>query len=212
MTLRIIGSGFGRTGTTSMKEALTQLGFGPCHHMSEALKDPQTHMPKWRAVFSGEQVDWDEVFAGFEAQVDWPGAHVWPQTMRAFPEAKVIHTERPSDGWWESFNQTIGKFFRMLDDLDLPPEIAELFAVMKGGIMLDNFDDFTDRDSAIATYERNNARVREEVPADRLLVFDVRQGWAPLCEFLDVPVPQEAFPNRFPKREFWELLGGEPEG
>jgi len=72
------------------------------------------------------------------------------------------------------------------------------------------FTDFTDRDAAIAAYRANNQRVRETIPAERLLVFHVADGWEPLCEFLDAPVPDEPFPRTNPKKEFWEHFGGEP--
>lgn len=209
MSLKVIGSGFGRTGTMSMKEALDVLGLGPCHHMIEVMENP-SQLAFWKAISAGEAVDWNEVFAGYSSQVDWPGAHVWQETAIAFPEAKVIHTERPEDAWWNSFNNTIGKFFAVLSELDLPPQVADIFGTMKGLIMEGNFSDFTDRDSAIATYRLNNEKVRDTIPADRLLVFHVADGWEPLCRFLELPVPGTEFPHRHPKKEFWEHFGGEP--
>jgi hypothetical protein len=209
MTLKVIGSGFGRTGTMSMKDALGVLGFGPTHHMTEVMEHPE-QLRHWKAIFAGEEVDWAEVFAGYNSQVDWPGAHVWHETSIAFPEAKVIHTERPEDAWWASFSTTIGRFFQISDQIPLPPHIAEIMTTMKDGLMARTFEDFTDRDSAIAVYRRNNARVREIIPADRLLVFHVADGWEPLCRFLDVPVPSQPFPHHFTRDEFWQLLGGEP--
>jgi Sulfotransferase domain len=154
--------------------------------------------------------DWAEVFSGYNSQVDWPGAHVWHQTSIAFPNAKVIHTERPEDDWWASFNGTIGKFFALADKMELPPAFAEIFATMENGFLKQTFTDFTDRDAAIAGYRRNNAKVRETIPADRLLVFNVADGWAPLCDFLGVPVPATDFPHKNVRREFWEHFGGEP--
>ena len=209
MTLRVIGSGFGRTGTMSTKEALTHLGLGPCHHMVEVMENP-AQPPLWKRLADGEPVDWEEVFAGYVSQVDWPGAHVWPQTMEAFPQARVIHTERPEEAWWNSFNGTIGRFFACANDLDLPPHIRDIFITMRRWLIDGTFSDFTDKDSAIAAYRRNNERVRELVPAERLLIFNVADGWGPLCEFLQLPVPGDAFPHRNPKKEFWEHFGGEP--
>src|SRR6516162_879591 len=100
MALQVIGSGFGRTGTMSLKRALEQLGFGPCHHMEEVLAHPE-QVPHWQAIVAGRAVNWDEVFAGYRSQVDWPGAHVWRELTAAYPRAKVIHTVRPEDGWWK---------------------------------------------------------------------------------------------------------------
>lgn len=209
MSLKVIGSGFGRTGTMTMKEALGVLGLGPCHHMIEVMENPK-QLPHWKAIAAGEQVDWADVFEGYTSQVDWPGAHVWHETSIAFPDAKVIHTERPEDDWWNSFNGTIGKFFAVYTDLELPPHITDIFDTMKSWLIDGTFSDFTDRDTAITAYRLNNQKVRDTIPADRLLVLNVAEGWAPLCRFLELPVPVTAFPHRHPKKEFWEHFGGEP--
>src|ERR1700734_987024 len=126
MTLKVIGSGFGRTGTMSMKLALEQLGFGPCHHMVEVMGNP-AQPAHWKALASGKAVDWNDVFLGYNSQVDWPGASVWHETSMHFPAAKVVHTERPEDEWWKSFDMTIGKFFRVAHEMGLPPHIAAIF-------------------------------------------------------------------------------------
>ncbi len=94
MTLSVIGSGFGRTGTKSLKEALEQVGFSPCHHMHEVVEHPE-QVAHWQAVAAGETVDWAAVFGGYNSQVDWPGAHVWRELSVAYPDAKVVHTLRP---------------------------------------------------------------------------------------------------------------------
>ncbi|QYX56345.1 hypothetical protein K1T73_15000 [Roseovarius sp. SCSIO 43702] len=210
MTLQVIGSGFGRTGTMSTKVALERLGFGPCHHMVAVMEDA-AQPPLWKAFFAGGPVTPNQLYEGYGSQVDWPGAHIWPQALAAFPEAKVLHTERPEDKWWSSFDSTIGKFFRLVDDLDLPPHVADLFIMMRDGFLRKTFEDFTDRECAIAAYRRNNEAVRAAVPADRLLVFDVAEGWEPLCAFLNVPQPDEEFPRLHQKKEFWEHFGGDPE-
>ncbi|MFQ5624754.1 MAG: sulfotransferase family protein [Paracoccaceae bacterium] len=210
MSLQIIGSGFGRTGTMTMKDALGVLGFGPTHHMTEIMAHPE-QLRHWKAIFSGGDVDWADVFAGYNSQVDWPGAACWQESLIAFPEAKVIHTERPAEDWWASFNGTIGKFFALMDQLELPPEFRELFKTMRDGFLKSTFTDFTDRASAIAAYRANNRKVREIVPAERLLIFNVADGWAPLCRFLGVPEPAADFPHHHVRREFWEHFGGEPE-
>lgn len=210
MTLEIIGSGFGRTGTMTMKDALGVLGFGPTHHMVEVMERPD-QLAYWKAIFAGEDVDWDDVFADFRSQVDWPGASQWQKSIIAYPEAKVIHTERPEEDWWNSFNATIGKFFAVADDMPLPPHLKELFSVMRNGFLAETFEDFTNRDCAIEAYRKNNLMVREIVPADRLLVFNVAEGWEPLCAFLDCPVPDIPFPHHNLRKEFWDLLGGEPD-
>ena len=157
MTLKVIGSGFGRTGTMSTKTALEQLGLGPCHHMIEVMNNP-AQPAHWQAVAVGEQVDWHEVFADYEAQVDWPGAHVWEKTAAAFPEALVLHTERPEADWWNSFSVTIGKFFTLYETLPLPPHICDISDVMAGSFMKETFTDHTDRDQAIGAYGETTRR------------------------------------------------------
>lgn len=210
MTLKVIGSGFGRTGTMTMKQALGTLGFGPTHHMTEVMAHPE-QLAHWKAIFAGEDVDWAEVYEGYGSQVDWPGAAYWHQAAIAFPEAKVIHTERPEEDWWASFDETIGKFFALMDTLPLPPHLQNIFEVTKAGLIEKTFTDFTDRASAISAYRANNAKVREIIPAERLLVFNVADGWDPLCRFLDVPVPDMPFPRTHARDEFWAHFGGEPE-
>ncbi len=209
MTLKVIGSGFGQTGTKSMKQALELLGFDPCHHMYEVMAS-EGQQALWMAAMRGEEIDWDAMYAGFVSQVDWPGVHYWHEASIAFPAAKVVHTERDEDAWWESFSATIGKFHTVLDQVPLPPHLTALFREIKATMVDPVFGDHADRGSAIAAYRAHNARVREIIPADRLLVFEVRQGWGPLCDFLGVPVPAEAFPRSNPRAEFWDVVGGEP--
>ena len=209
MALKIIGSGFGRTGTMTTKTALEQLGFGPCHHMIEVIENP-AQAAFWKALAAGKTVDLADVFAGYNAQVDWPGARIYQESSIAFPDAKVIHTERPAEDWWNSFSGTIGKFFRLAPTMPLPPHIADIFTTMSGYLMAHHFADFTDKASTIAAYNRHNQKVRDTIASDRLLVLNVAQGWDPLCRFLGVPVPATPFPRLNPKVEFWEHFGGEP--
>jgi len=208
MALKIIGSGFGRTGTMSTKIALEQLGFGPCHHMVEVMGTPDQH-GFWQAHAQGQDVNWAEVFAGYQAQVDFPGATVWRELSIAFPDAKVVHTERPEDEWWASYSGTINKFWMHRTHLDMPPPVAAVFETMDK-IVVQDLIGGTDRDSAIKAYRRNNQQVRETIPEDRLLVFTPSDGWEPLCRFLDVNIPQGDFPRSHARDEFWAHFGGEP--
>lgn len=155
-------------------------------------------------------MDWSVVFEGYASQVDWPGAAIWEQSLAAFPDARVIHTERPEDAWWASFSKTIGKLFGVIGTLPLPEHPMDTVITMREGVVGRALGDFRDRERAVAAYRANNRRVREIVPADRLLVFDVAEGWAPLCAFLDLPVPGTPFPHHNVRNEFWEHFGGEP--
>jgi Sulfotransferase domain len=208
MGLKVIGSGFGRTGTMSTKMALEQLGLGPCHHMVEVMGNP-AQPPFWADLARGREVDWSEVFEGYTSQVDFPGATVWHELSIAFPEAKVIHTERPEEEWWASYATTIGKFFAHRKSIALPPPVAEIFETMDELLVKGVFGGL-DRESSIAAYRRNNEKVRATIPAEKLLVFTPADGWEPLCRFLDLPVPPSQFPRSNARDEFWALFGGEP--
>lgn len=208
MSLQIIGSGFGRTGTMSTKRALEQLGFGPCHHMTEVMGNPD-QPAFWDAHAAGAEVDWADVFVGYGAQVDFPGATVWHELSIAFPEAKILHTERPEDAWWASYSGTINKFWEYRTHLDLPPPIAKVFETMDK-IVVQDLIGGTDRKAAINAYRRNNEKVRDTIPADRLLVFTPTDGWEPLCRFMEVDVPDGDFPRSHARNEFWAHFGGEP--
>jgi hypothetical protein len=210
MALAVVGSGFGRTGTLSLKHALEMLGFGPCHHMEEVLANP-SQVPYWQAVAAGEPVDWHAVFAGYRAQVDWPGAHVWRELAAAFPDAKVIHSVRPEESWWRSFSTTIGKVLRLHARMPLPPHGRAMMAAAVEIIGNQTFGgEWADREKALAAYRRRAEDVRAAIPPERLLVFDVAAGWDPLCGFLGVPVPAEPFPRLNAQDDFWKLVGGEP--
>ena len=138
MSLAVIGSGFGRTGTASLKRALEKLGFSPCHHMEQVLSHPE-QVAHWQAVVAGKPVGWDDVFNGYRSQVDWPGAHVWRELADAYPEAKVIHSVRPEDAWWTSFSATIGKLLTIYKDMPLPPHVAAIADVMEIAIVQQTF-------------------------------------------------------------------------
>ncbi|MCT8328878.1 sulfotransferase family protein [Albidovulum sediminis] len=209
MTLKIIGSGFGRSGTKSLKLALESLGFGPCHHMHEVIAS-ERQQALWMAAMSGAEIDWGDIYAGFSRQVDWPGLHYWHEASVAFPAARVIHTERDEEDWWASFSTTIGRFHTVLDQVPLPPALDAFFRALRTTMVDPAFGDHTDKASAIAAYRAHNARVRATIPAGRLLVMDVRQGWGPLCDFLGTDVPDAPFPRTNARAEFRDVVAGEP--
>lgn len=211
MTLKVIGPGFGRTGTKTVKLALEHLGFGPCHHMYEVFDDPP-QVAHWQDFAAGKPVDFTEVFKGYRSQIDWPGAHVWRELAEAFPDAKVLLTRRPEESWYRSYSRTIGKFMRLYKTLDLPPHIRDMADTMKIMVENTNFSgNSSDKDTAIAAYRQRTEEVTAAIPSNRLLIFDVAEGWEPLCRFLDVPVPKQPFPHENKRGDFWEALGGEPE-
>jgi hypothetical protein len=191
----VIGAGFGRTGTLSLKTALETLGFGPCYHMSTVFEHLH-HIPIWQAVGDGRHVDWETVFAGYRAAVDWPTSAFYTRLMAAYPRAKVILTVRDPDAWYASVRRTI--YHEPDDQLppDTPPELVA-HRRMADTIIWDGLfrGGFADRAHAIDIFNRHIAEVKSAVPADRLLVYNVREGWEPLTRFLDVETPAIPFPH-----------------
>ncbi len=195
--LQVIGAGFGRTGTMSLKAALEFLGYAPCYHMTEMVKNPE-HFRLWAAAGDGAPVDWRRLYANYRATVDWPGCLYYRELMATFDQAKVILTVRDPDRWYDSVLNTLYSLKTATDDYlatagstGRPPSV-----LYENRIWTDTFAGrFSDRRFAIGVYERHNQQVRDSVPADRLLDYRVSEGWQPLCEFLRLPVPDLPFPQ-----------------
>ena len=186
MALKVIGTGFGRTGTDSMRNALNILGVGPTHHMFELEEGAPLREP-WLALAKGAQPDWSLLFEGYRACVDWPSAFYWRALIAEYPAAKVLLTLRSADSWWDSFSATILKYIQSKDD---PNGLAQLLVADQ--VFSGRPDD---RDHAIATYNRNTEEVMETVNPDRLLVHHLGDGWEPLCRWLSLPLPDTSYPS-----------------
>lgn len=201
MSLEIIGPGFGRTGTNSLKVALEHLGFGPAHHMFEVRDHPE-QLAGWQALADGGHPDWKAIFRGYRAQVDWPGARYWRELAAHYPDAKVILTVRDADTWFDSVQATIAKFMAGRGSYD-DPHINGV-AEMANKLIVDGVFDgrMFERSYATRLFNAHIAEVEASIPASRLLVFDVREGWAPLCAFLGVGVPAISFPRLNPSKQF----------
>lgn len=194
MALKVIGSGLGRTGTMSLKLALEQLGLGPCHHMVEVFMHPES-VPQWVAAGAGKP-DWDAIFAGYQSMVDYPGCKFWRELMDYYPDAKVLHSLRDPDKWFDSTQATI--FAPGSGAVNAPEPMREFF----GMVMSDFGGRQHDRAYMIDYFKRHTEAVIATVPKDRLLVFEASQGWEPLCEFLGAPVPDTPFPRENTTAEF----------
>jgi len=194
VTLQVLGAGFGRTGTLSLKAALTTLGIAPCHHMVEVASHPE-QAPRWAAAARDGVPDWRALLKGFCAAVDWPAAALWRELSVDCPDARVILTVRDATAWYASFRDTILEHTAAL----APPSGSALRAVydLTHELVLDGVFAGRADDAAYATgvYEAHNRSVIATIAAERLLVYDVAAGWAPLCRFLDRPVPQAPFPR-----------------
>ena len=206
MSIDIIGAGLGRTGTLSLKLALERLGFAPCYHMLQLIEHPD-RLPHWEAATRGDTVDWDVLFAGYRATVDYPGCLFYRSLMAHYPEAKVILTVRDPETWYDSAYSTIFPGGRPADLPSLPAEMSSRQRMIDRLIWDGQFGGrFADRAHALAEFQRHIEEVEQTVPAERLLVFEVREGWEPLCAFLDVPVPDEPFPRTNSQQEFHDRL------
>ena len=201
MALDIIGPGFGRTGTSSLKTALEHLGFGPAHHMFE-VRDNPANLPHWQALARGEQPDWNTVFSGYRSQVDWPGARYWRELADFYPDARIILTVRDPDEWYDSVEATILKLLAQRGQID-NPHVSGLVEMAHTLIEIGEFDGrMRDRDYAISVFNQRIADVQAAFQSSRLLTFNVAEGWEPLCEFLGCKVPAITFPRLNSSKQF----------
>lgn len=203
--LQVIGAGFGRTGTTSLCAALDALGLGPCYHMRDVMAQPR-RIRQWLRIGQGAVPDWDEVFTGYRSAVDWPATAYWRELAAAYPDAKLVLTVRDPQAWYDSARRTIFQqvidpprgvrtaAFRLLATLS--PNLRAYLKMIHTTILQPVFNGrIADREYAIGVFERHIEQVRAGIPAQRLLIYRVADGWEPLCEFLDLPVPDVPFPH-----------------
>lgn len=193
--MKVIGAGFPRTGTMSTKAALEQLGLGPCYHFVTQFERPQD-IAVWQAAADGMPVDWASLFADFQAAVDWPTSAYYRQLMAVYPDARILLNVRDPEAWYESVLNTVYPAIRsgLSAPADSIPGRAGRAMNTAGweGIFHGRFED---KEYAISVFERWNQEVKDTVPPDRLLVWEVKQGWERLCNFLGVPVPEAPFPR-----------------
>jgi hypothetical protein len=202
--LRVVGAGLGRTGTHSLKIALERLLGAPCYHMVEVFKRP-ADMEVWRAAANGKLPDWHKLFEGYGAVVDWPAAAFWSEIAEAFPDAVILFSYRDADAWWKSATRTIFEGFRRRPE-DVPtqgPGMNPAFVPMITDLFAKTFTpDFLEEAPAKAAFERHNADVRQRAPRNRLVEWQAKDGWGPLCAALGLPVPGEPFPVTNTTEEF----------
>jgi len=204
MELAVVGAGVGRTGTHSLKLALEQLLGAPCHHMVEILGDPG-QAPAWIDAIEGRPVDWSAMLSNYRAIVDWPGGSFWRELSQANPDALVLLSVRDPEEWYRSASNTI---FLSFDRV--PPELTPWMVAVRE-MLRDRFSNqFDDPKAMMDAFVRHNDAVRAEVPASRLLEWNLGDGWAPICERLELPVPAEPFPVTNSTDDFRAMVGIEP--
>jgi hypothetical protein len=194
MALRVVGAGLGRTGTHSLKLALEQLLGGPCYHMSELI-EREDDTAVWAAAVEGEEVDWAAFLSDFRATLDWPACAFWEPIAAAHPDAVVVLSVRESpEAWANSFERTIAQALQKpvpADDEAWQERRRMVVAMVESTFT----PDWRDRDAALAAYNRHNDRVRETVPAGRLVEHRAGDGWEPLCAALGLDIPEAPFPH-----------------
>ena len=188
----------------SLKLALEQLGFGPCHHMKEVIDNGADQVKLWNAAIAGKP-DFDAIYNGYSSAVDWPTAAFWREVSDAYPGAKVILSSRSADSWYESISETI--LATVWARESWPAPAVEWFSMVEK-VLERSLGTSRDRASIIAAFHAQEEAVKAEIPASRLLVHQAKDGWKPLCEFLGVPVPDTPYPRTNSKEEFFELMKG----
>jgi hypothetical protein len=198
MPLKVVGAACPRTGTLSLKLALEQLGFGPCHHMIEVIRHPELGAP-WIDAAEGRP-DWDGIFRNYAACVDAPSCYYWRPIAAHYPDAKVILAERDPETWFESIHATVFSKVWIDTTLNMPlgPFFAKLYEPYGDRIL--------DHDYMIADYARYREEVKRTIAPERLLVYRTGDGWEPLCDFLGVPAPDSAFPQSNTREEMLAMI------
>ena len=210
--MKVLAMGLPRTGTASIAEALTQLGYQNVFHGLNSIYTPGDwkilnraalasfpNLPDYTGVpFSREE--WDELLGSCEGTTDVTSV-LGTTIIKAYPEAKVILVIRPFEKWWKSMEDTVlGSLFGTLADLSVnyvEPIIGSVAGpanrnLMYGLFRAKNVEEI--RQNARATYDRHHEEIRALVPKERLLEYRMGDGWEPICEFLDKEVPDIEFP------------------
>jgi len=198
----VIGVGLPRTGTLSTKAALEILLPGKCMHMVEVRKDIDTNLDE---LFNDDTNDEDfrKYFEKYNyvAGVDVPFILKYQQAIRVFPDAVVLLTVRDPDGWVQSMKNTICKSERV--HLSFPyviyhwifPSLRRITSYFYNNATFTDMIGSVNRGQGLEFYNKYVEKIKATVPAERLLVFNVKEGWKPLCDALKLPIPAQPFPS-----------------
>ncbi len=217
MSIKIIGAGLPRTGTNTLREALEILGFSKTYHMKHLLVHPED-LHYWTTLKATGTTDWNALYNGYQATVDFPCYPWYKEHMKQYPDAKVILSLRPFEKWYISYYSTIWKAQNppdaeraaMGEKIAADARLQTVMNVMgfsRQVMSEDHFQGkFLDKEFMEKLFNEYNEDVKKYVPADKLLVFDVTEGWEPLCKFLDVEVPNEPLPHTNKKEDFHSMV------
>lgn len=215
MSLQVIGAGYGRTGTFSLKQALEILGYNKCYHMVELFKNP-SQITHWEEAHKNK-VNWAELFKDYQAAVDFPASIYYKKLIEYYPEAKVVLTYRDPESWYESVKSTIFSADPGIDKkinllLRIPFSsnarcIMRIFKMNDSVIWNGLFEGkFKDKTYAMENYIAHAEEVKRIVPKERLLIYKSGDGWEPLCRFLNKPVPEQPYPSSNAKENFKKFV------
>jgi len=211
----VIGAGLPRTGTASMRCALSMLLNGPVYHMYEVgknLRNGIDDLDFWNEACHEKKSskEWIEFFEkrGYRAGVDLPPSLFYKELMEVFPEAKVILTIRDPEAWYKSVSETIYQLnvngnsfpeniYKKINGLNRFSAMIQNLARRKNNRFNDGmFDAISEgKEASVAYFNNWVEEVKRTVPKEKLLIFSVKEGWGPLCKFLDAPIPEGPFPN-----------------
>lgn len=218
MALKVVGAGYGRTGTKSLQIALETLGFGKCYHMEALFRNP-ADVKHWQNAYKEQETDWSSLFEDYTSAVDFPCSMYYKELADHFPDSKVILSVRDPEKWYKSASDTIFSFdpgpkikLKMLFSMLYSSTARNLFKVIllnEKSIWKKYFEGrFKDKDYTINKFNQHIEDVKKNIPAERLLIFQPGDGWEPLCQFLGVPVPEEPFPRSNKRENFHEWATG----
>jgi hypothetical protein len=198
--LAVIGAGLGRTGTHSLGLALEKLGFGPCYNIFAVDKNPG-HRELWHSALEGKRIDWDDLFSAYRSTVEWPGVAFFDQIFQHYPFARVILTMRDPESWYESVRDTL---FEAMELSAHHPDPGKRESVSLSGLLMERAFDgrYGEKEHILDVYRKHVQHVTEVVPREQLLQFDVKDGWKPLCDFLQKATPNESFPRVNERSDF----------
>ncbi len=218
MSLKVLGTGMPRTGTSSLKTALEILGYGNCAHM-EGLFGNARKTTQWVELFERGTTNFKDLFNGYQSSTDFPGCLLYEKLLAAYPDLKIIHGSRDPEAWYESMLTTV---YAAVPHTEADREAnrkkgegSPKFRTIGAALSLVDVylfqqyfrGEFLHKEKTLARYTAFQDEVRTRVPAHQLLEFNVREGWAPLCAFLEVPVPETEFPFRNKRKDFQEQIG-----
>jgi hypothetical protein len=218
MSLQIIGAGFGRTGTKSLQLALETLGYGKCYHMEALLRNPEG-VNYWTDANNETPVNWNALFEGYNSIVDFPGSMYYKELHNYYPDAKVILSVRDPESWHQSALKTIYAFdpgpaikIKLLLKMPFSSKARNLFKVIQlndKSIWKKFFEGkFEDKAYAINKFNWHIEDVKQTIPKNQLLIFEAKDGWQPLCEFLNKPIPETPYPRSNKGENFHEWATG----